>query len=46
MNDMTPLTIVNDINRSTGTENGENAGVIKDSSACGAILDLEAELKT
>jgi len=44
--DMTPLTIMSDIDGSTRSENGENAGVIKTSGVFGAVVDLEAETES
>jgi len=41
--DMTPLTIMNDIDGSASNENGENAGAVKTSGVCGVVIDLEAE---
>jgi len=43
---MTPLTIMCNIDGSTRSENGENAGVVKASGVCGAVADLEAETKS
>ena len=40
------LTIVRDINGSTRSENGEDAGIIKASSVLGTVLDLEAEIES
>jgi len=41
---MTPLTIISDIDRSAGGENGENPGVVK--VVCGVVHDLEAEIES
>jgi len=40
---MTRLTIVGDVDGSTRSENGENAGVVQASGVRGTVLDLEAE---
>ena len=40
---MIRLTIVWDINGSTRSEDGEDAGIIKAGGIRGAVLDLEAE---
>jgi len=44
--DMTPLTIMSNIDGSTRSENGENAGVVKASGICGAVVDLGAETES
>jgi len=46
LTDMTLLTIMSDIDDSTRNENGENAGVVKASGVCGAVVDLKAETKS
>ena len=38
-----PLTVMNYIDRSARSENGERVGVIAASGICRAVLDLEAE---
>jgi len=44
--DMTPLTIMNDIDGSASSENGENAGVFKTSGICRVVVGLEAETES
>jgi len=39
---MIRLTIVSDIDGSTGSENSKKAGIIQASGVCGTVLDLEA----
>jgi len=43
MIDVIRLTIVGDIDGSTRSENGENAGIIEAGGVRGTVLDLETE---
>ena len=45
MIDMIQLTIVGDIDGSTRSENGENAGIVQASGVGRTVLDLGAETK-